>query len=128
MPLVAALFAIIAGLAHVGFFTLESVTFTRPEVWARFHLSSQAEADIVRPMALNQGFYNLFLALGVFGGLLWIASGSVEAGRAVVMFACACMVGAGVVLVATDRRFAASAAFQAVPPLLAIVLTLMLSS
>ncbi len=126
MPLVAAILAIIAGLAHVGFFVLESLTFDRPEVWSRFRLSSQAEADIVRPMALNQGFYNLFLAIGVFGGLLLVATGSVESGRSIVLFACACMVGAGAVLVASDRRFAASAAFQAVPPLLAIVLALVL--
>ena len=37
------------------------------------------------------------------------------------LFACACMVGAGLVLLSTNRRFARSAAIQAVPPLVAIV-------
>jgi putative membrane protein len=126
MPLLAQLVALVAALLHIGFFALESLAFSRPDVWARFRLSSQAEADIVRPMAFNQGFYNLFLAIGVIGGLLLVATGSVEAGRAIVLFACACMVGAGAVLVSSDRRFASSAAIQALPPLLAIILTLAL--
>jgi putative membrane protein len=127
MPLLATLAALVAALLHIGFFTLESLLFARPDVWARFRLGSQADADIVRPMAFNQGFYNLFLALGVLGGLLLAASGSLEAGRAIVLFACACMVGAGAVLVGSDRRFASSAALQAVPPLLAIVLAVVLA-
>ena len=126
MPLNAQLAALVAALLHIGFFALESFLFPRPDVWARFRLTSQADADVVRPMAFNQGFYNLFLALGVLGGLLLVASGSVEAGRAIVLFACACMVGAGAVLVASDRRFASSAAIQAILPLLAIVLTVVL--
>jgi putative membrane protein len=36
------------------------------------------------------------------------------------------MVGAGLVLLATNRRFARSAAIQALPPLVAIVATLVL--
>jgi putative membrane protein len=77
-------------------------------------------------MAFNQGFYNLFLAIGIAGGLALVLAGSVEAGRAVVLFACACMVGAGVVLFASSRRFARSAAIQALPPLVAIVAALAL--
>jgi putative membrane protein len=126
MPVLAQLAALVAALLHIGFFGLESLAFSRPDVWARFRLSSQADADIVRPMAFNQGFYNLFLAIGVIGGLLLVATGSVEAGRAIVLFSCACMVGAGTVLVSSDRRFASSAAIQAVPPLLAIILTVVL--
>jgi putative membrane protein len=77
-------------------------------------------------MAFNQGFYNLFLAIGIVGGLVLVASGSVDAGRAIVLFASTCMVGAGLVLLATNRRFARSAAIQAGPPLIAIVLSVVL--
>ena len=56
----------------------------------------------------------------------WSGSGEVAAGRAIVLFACACMVGAGIVLVATSRRFLTAAALQAGPPLLAIVAALLL--
>jgi putative membrane protein len=126
MPLIAALAALVAAGFHVLFFVLESITFAQPNVAARFGLSTPEQIAAVRPMAFNQGFYNLFLALGVVGGLALVASNSVEAGRAVVLFACACMVGAGVVLFTSSRRFARSAVIQGLPPFVAIVAMLVL--
>jgi putative membrane protein len=126
MSPIAQLFALIAALLHVLFFYAESVTFARPATWRRFGLQTQEQADIVRPMAYNQGFYNLFLALGILGGLILVASGSVEAGRAVVVFACACMLLAGVVLITTSRAMLRAALLQLVPPLLAIIATFVL--
>jgi putative membrane protein len=126
MPLIASLAALLAAAFHVLFFILESVTFSQPSVAARFGLTTPEQIAAVRPMAFNQGFYNLFLAVGIAGGLALVVAGSVDAGRAVVLFACACMVGAGVVLLATNRKFARSAAIQAVPPLVAIVAALVL--
>jgi putative membrane protein len=126
MPLIASLAALVAVGFHVLFFILESVTFSQPTVAARFGLTTPEQIAAVRPMAFNQGFYNLFLAVGIVGGLALVLAGSVDAGRAVVLFACACMVGAGLVLLATNRRFARSAAIQAVPPLVAIVAALVL--
>jgi putative membrane protein len=121
MPLLAIVAAVIAALIHVWFFALESLLFERPTVFARFGVRSAEDAAVVRPMAFNQGFYNLFLAAGIGGGLLLIANGQEPAGSAIVLFACACMIGAGVVLLATNRRFLAAAALQAGPPLVAIV-------
>ena len=126
MPLVASLAALLAAAFHVLFFVLESVTFSQPSVAARFGMTTPEQIAAVRPMAFNQGFYNLFLAIGIVGGLALVAAGSVDAGRAVVLFACACMVGAGAVLLSTNRRFVRSAAIQALPPLVAIVATLVL--
>jgi putative membrane protein len=127
MPLIASLAALLAAAFHVLFFVLESITFSQPSVAARFGLSTPEQIATVRPMAFNQGFYNLFLAIGIVGGLALVASGSVDAGRAVVLFACACMVGAGVVLFVSSRRFIRSAAIQALPPLVAIVAMLVLT-
>ena len=126
MPPIAQLAALVAALVHVAFFYLESIVFVRPTVWARFHIASQEQADIVRPMALNQGFYNLFLGLGIVAGLVLVAAGEETAGTAIALFASACMVLAGIVLLAMDRRFLTAAALQALPPLLAIVLTIVL--
>jgi putative membrane protein len=123
MSLLAQALAFVAALIHVFFFYAESVTFARPETWRRFGLQSQEQADIVRPMAYNQGFYNLFLALGIVAGLVLVTNGSVEAGRAVVVFACACMVGAGIVLITTSRAMLRAALLQLTAPLLAIVAT-----
>ncbi len=126
MPLVASLAALLAAAFHVLFFVLESVTFSQPSVAARFGMTTPEQIAAVRPMAFNQGFYNLFLAIGIVGGLALVGAGSVDAGRAVVLFACACMVGAGLVLLSTNRRFVRSASIQALPPLVAIVAALAL--
>ncbi len=121
MPLIAQLFALVAGLLHVLFFYLESVTFSRPETWGRFGIASQQDAETVGPMAFNQGFYNLFLAIGIGLGLVLVNAGNAGAGSAIVLFACASMVAAGTVLVLSNRPLIRSAAIQAVPPLMAIV-------
>ena len=123
MPIIAVAAAVLAGLVHAWFFVLESLWFERPNVAARFGLRTAEEISSVRPMAYNQGFYNLFLAAGIAGGLLLIATGNAVTGRPIVLFSCACMVGAGVVLVTSNRHFAAGAALQAVPPLVVIVAT-----
>ena len=129
MPLIAQMFAVLAALLHVWFFVMESILWRRPSVWGRFRIGSQADADLIAPMALNQGFYNLFLALGALGGV-WLArtSGDGAVGQAIALFACACMVGAGVVLVASDRRFVPAALIQAVPPALAILTAVLFAS
>jgi putative membrane protein len=126
VPIIAVAVAVLAGLVHTRFFVLESLWFERPNVAARFGLWTPEEISAVRPMAFNQGFYNLFLAAGIAGGLLLIATGNAVTGRPIVLFSCACMVGAGVVLVVSNRHFAAGAALQAVPPLVAIMATAVL--
>lgn len=121
-----ALAQVLVGLAaalHVLFFALESVLFMRPDVHRRFGLRTREEAALVRPMAYNQGFYNLFLAAGAVAGLVWAGgSGSDTGGTAVAGFACAVMLGAAVVLVTTGRRFLPAALVQGLPPLAALLL------
>ena len=126
MAVIASIFVALAALLHGYIFLMESVWWTRPATWKRFGVADQAAADTTRPMAYNQGFYNLFLAAGIVVGLVLVGMGEVAAGRAIVLFACACMVGAGIVLVATSRRFLTAAALQSGPPLLAIVAALLL--
>jgi putative membrane protein len=131
MLLAGGIAAAIGGLIHVWIFVLESVWFDRPSVHTRFGLRSEQEARIVHGFAFNQGFYNLFLALGVALGLALMVRGGgptgqdpslFAGGRAIVMFACASMAAAGAVLIATDRRFLRAAALQIVPGLIAAVL------
>src|SRR5262245_9284681 len=118
-------FVALAGVLHPGIFVMqcvlmESVLFGRPQVWRRFLIRSEADVATVRPWALNQGFYNLFLALGALVGLLFGG----DRGHAISLYACGCMALAGAVLVVTDRRMARAAAMQAGPPILALVLAL----
>jgi putative membrane protein len=127
MPLVAQLAALLAAAIHVWFFVVESLLFGRPGVAARFGLRTEEQIAAVRPMAFNQGFYNLFLAIGIAAGIAQIAAGADVAGRAVVLFCCLCMVWAGIVLLVTSRQFLQAALVQLVPPLIAIVATFTLS-
>ncbi|MBZ4334347.1 DUF1304 domain-containing protein [Corallococcus sp. AS-1-12] len=122
MSPLAQVFAVIAALIHVLFFVMESIVFSRPKVWRRFGLKSQADADVVKPMALNQGFYNLFLAVGVLVGVALVHTGAVASGVAAVVFGCACMLLAAVVLVCSNRKFFTASLVQGALPALAISL------
>ena len=117
-------FAGIAALIHVVIFRLESIVWSQPATWKRFGLRSQEDADVVKPMALNQGFYNLFLAIGAAVGLVLVATGSVDVGRALVLFATLSMVAAASVLIISNARLARAAVTQGAVPLVAVVLLL----
>ncbi|RZU20390.1 putative membrane protein [Kribbella rubisoli] len=118
MSLIAQVFVVIAGVFHLFVFAMESLLFRKPSTYRRFLVKDDTEMAAARPWAFNQGFYNLFLAVGALGGLIWGG----DKGHAIALFACACMAGAGVVLVASDRRMVRAAATQAVPPIVALVL------
>ncbi|MGW6280526.1 DUF1304 domain-containing protein [Kribbella sp. NPDC055071] len=122
MSFVAQVFVGIAGVFHLAVFAMESLLFSKPSTYKRFLVKDDTEAAVARPWAFNQGFYNLFLAIGALGGLIW----SGDKGHAIALFACACMAGAGIVLIASDRRMARAAATQAVPPIIALVLAAIL--
>ena len=125
MLIAAQLVAGLAAVLHVVFFVFESLLWTRPEVYARFGISSREQAETIRPMAYNQGFYNLALAVGVFVGIVMLGrEGSAGlVGKTLVVFGLACMVVAGVVVATTGRRYWTAAAIQFVPAALALALT-----
>ena len=55
-------FSVLAALLHVYIWVLESFRWTEPSTRKTFGVS-EADAEVTRPMAYNQGFYNLFLAI-----------------------------------------------------------------
>ena len=115
----------LAGLIHLYIWVLESLLWRRPSTWRTFGLRSQADADTVRPMAFNQGFYNLFLVVGVVLGLLFFwAWGSTVIGATLILFAAGSMVAAALVLLLSSPKLARAAAIQGVAPLAGIILFL----
>jgi putative membrane protein len=127
VAVLASILAALAALLHVYIFVLESVQWTRPRVWKTFGLTSQEDAETTRSMAYNQGFYNLFLAIGATLGviLFWVGGpGSVAevAGRALVLFALGSMAAAALVLLTTGRRYVRPALIQGTMPLIGFVL------
>ena len=120
--IIGSIFVLIAALIHLLIFFLESVLWSRPEVWKRFGLRSQEEADTVRPMAFNQGFYNVFLAVGAGTGLVMLGSTNwAQGGIALAIFASASMVLAALVLITSSPKLARAAAIQGVAPLVGII-------
>ncbi|GAA3633914.1 DUF1304 domain-containing protein [Microbacterium awajiense] len=119
--------AALAALLHVYIFIMESVQWTQPRVWRRFGVRDQASAETVRPMAYNQGFYNLFLAIGAVIGLVlyWVGVDGIRAaGVALVLFSLGSMLAAALVLLTTGRAYLRAAAIQGTLPLLGFVLML----
>lgn len=122
MTALALVLAGIAGLFHVLFFKLESLDWRKPATWKTFGLTSQADAETTAPLAYNQGFYNLFLAIGTFTGIgvVAVSDSHDTIGWTLVVFACACMLAASLVLITTGRAYARAASIQGVPALLAV--------
>ncbi len=119
---VGAVFLAIATLIHVFIFILESVLWGRPATWQRFGVKTQQEADTLRAMAYNQGFYNVFLALGGGAGLVMIASANVQReGLALGIFVLLSMLLASVVLITSNPRLARAAVTQGAAPFLGLV-------
>lgn len=123
LAIIGSVFIGLAALVHVYIFVLESIRWSTPKTWKTFGLKSQEEADTVRPMAYNQGFYNLFLALGAGTGLvLLLATPLTQAGFALAVFAALSMVLAALVLITSSPKLARAAVLQGGAPLIGTVL------
>ncbi|KZE42319.1 DUF1304 domain-containing protein [Microbacterium sp. T32] len=125
--ILALVFAGLAALLHVYIFVLESVRWSHPSVWRIFGLTSQEAADTTKPMAYNQGFYNLFLAIGAgLGVVLWAVNGVGDiAGRTLLLFSLGSMLAAALVLITSGRKYLRPATIQGTLPLIGFVLTLL---
>ncbi|MDS0244521.1 DUF1304 domain-containing protein [Microbacterium kitamiense] len=127
MALLATVVAALAAALHVLIFVMESIGWSKPRVWRRFGVRDQATADATRPMAYNQGFYNLFLAIGTAVGLvLWWTTDAATtvAGFALVVFSLGSMLAAAVVLVTSGARYLRPALIQGTLPAIGLVLTI----
>ena len=125
MTAVALVLAGLAALLHVYIWTMESITWTQPATWKRFGLESQADADTTAPMAYNQGYYNLFLAVGAIAGIVLVAMYDDPPcntiGWTLVISSCASMAAASLVLISTGAKYARAAATQGTIPALAVI-------
>ena len=122
LTIIGAVFLSLAALIHVYIFYLESIAWSKPKTWKTFGLTSQSDADTVKPMAYNQGYYNGFLALGVIVGLVLITTNVAQAGYALAIFAGSSMVLAATVLITSNARLARAAVLQGAAPLIGVVL------
>ena len=88
-------------------------------------MASQADAETTKPLAFNQGFYNLFLAAGALAGVAAVLSGYPAVGWTLIVGSCGSMFLASVVLALSGRKYLRAAATQGTTPLLAVVFGLL---
>ena len=128
--------ASLAALLHVYIFVMESFLWTTPRVRATFGITDDAQAEHTKPLAYNQGFYNLFLAIVTIVGVVLVlgragGAGSAyeasAAGTALLVAGTGSMLAAALVLLFSDRTKARAALTQGALPLVALV-TLLVSS
>jgi putative membrane protein len=123
MAVIAQLCALIAAVVHIAAFVMESLLFHRPAV-QRLLLRDASDSAAVRLWAFNQGFYNLFVATGAVVGVILWATGHETAGRTLVIYTCAFMALAGVVLFVSDRSLWRGMIGQSGPPLVGLAAAL----
>lgn len=116
------IFAGLAAAVHVYIFVLESILWTAPKTRATFGVKSEEEAITTQPLAFNQGFYNLFLAIVSAVGIVIAATGSASVGIALVLAGAGSMVAAGLVLILSSPDNARAAVVQMLFPAIAVVL------
>jgi putative membrane protein len=121
MAVAALVFAGLAGLVHVYIWVLESMLWTAPRTRAVFG-TTEDEAATTKLLALNQGFYNLFLAVVTTVGIVAFAICSVSVGAALIFAGTGSMVLAAVVLLVSSPDKARGALIQGTFPAIAIVL------
>jgi putative membrane protein len=121
MAVAALIFAGLAALVHVYIWVLESFLWTAPRTRAAFG-TSEEEAAATKLLALNQGFYNLFLAIVTGVGVAFFASGCTGIGSALMFAGVGSMALAAVVLLVSSPDKARGAVVQGTFPLIAIVL------
>lgn len=114
--MVAIVFAFVVASIHIYTFYLESLSWGRPSTNRIFGVS-EAEARASQLMAFNQGFYNLFLALGILAGIVFRIIDREIYGFALMDFACMSVLGAGLVLFFSRPKLIRPAMIQALPAL-----------
>ena len=121
MAFIALIFAALAALVHVYIWVLESFLWTAPRTRAIFGTTEQQAADS-KLLAMNQGFYNLFLAVITVVGVVMFVTGCRAVGAALMFAGAGSMVLAAAVLMVSAPDKARSALIQGAFPAVAVVL------
>lgn len=107
----------LAGLIHIFFFVLESFLLQKTDGYRLMKINPSDHAAI-KPWAFNQGFYNLFLAVGIFVGLYFVLKTQIQLAGVVTSLFGLGMIGAGIVLFFSAPKLRKGAYLQIMPPLL----------
>lgn len=113
-------FILLAALIHTYIFILESVRWEHPNTRRVFRMSAE-QASQTRLFAFNQGFYNLFLAIGAIFGCICLWQGQWVAGNTLILFSGGSMLCASLVLLVSNPKLIRAVVIQGGPPLVALI-------
>lgn len=106
---------IVMAAIHVYIFCLEAIWWGKPSTNRMFGVTD-ANAQVLRPLMFNQGFYNLFLAIALLVGFLWSSRpGSEVQAQTLKDYASLSILGAALVLWLSDPKLLRAVAFQGGP-------------
>ncbi|MCX6143275.1 MAG: DUF1304 domain-containing protein [Ignavibacteriales bacterium] len=117
---------LLPAIIHVYIFSLESLLWDHPSTRRVFGLSSE-DAKVTKLFALNQGFYNLLLAIAIIlgwflrNGVLAMNDG-VLAGNVLILYGLVSICIVGIVLFVSARRLWQSALVQIVPAFIGFII------
>lgn len=121
MIVIGLVLACLAAGVHGYIFYLESLAWTSARARATFGTGSREQAEPLKELAFNQGFYNLFLAVVTVIGVVVTVAGSPAVGLTMVFVGTGSMVAAGLVLLISSPAKASAALKQLTVPALAII-------
>lgn len=116
-------FFFVAAVVHMVFFVAESILFQRKGGHKVFKIK-ETDHEVVKIWAFNQGFYNLFLSVGMLLGLYFVLQLKVLLAGAMTGFCGVSMVSAGIVLWFSAPHLRLAALIQLTPPLLGLLFVL----
>ncbi len=112
---------------HAAIFVVEACLWMHPGVYEfaldrlaiRTTLDVPGQALVLQAFFVNQGFYNLFLAIAGSAGLVFLGGGNAPVGYTLIIYMCLSALGAGFVLAASTPA-TVGAILQSVPAALAL--------
>ncbi len=106
---------IIMAVIHVYVFCLETIMWGKPSTNRTFKVTDK-NAQVMRALMFNQGFYNLFLAIALLVGFFWSTHpGSLLQAQTIKDYAARSILGAGLVLWMSDPKLIKAASIQVGP-------------
>ena len=116
---------LLPAVIHLYVFVLESFLWGKPRTNQTFGLRP-ADVEATRPLAFNQGVYNLLLAVAVIAGAaLWMGVPTFEkgpfAGQVLLVYGLGSITVAGLTLLASAPKLWRSALIQLVPAVAGLV-------
>jgi putative membrane protein len=117
---------LLPALLHLYIFVLESFLWGKPRTNQVFGLRP-ADVEVTRPLAFNQGVYNLLLAVAVIAGWsLWMGVPAFDkgpfAGKVLMVYGLGSVAVAGLTLLSSAPKLWLSALVQLVPAVVALAI------